>query len=109
MSAALHTRHQTAGAPNLLVLLPGAYMTADDFVSAGFFAAAARRQLALDLVAVDLEVHFRGRPARRAPKLRLPASHAPVWLAAFAGGLLALCHADSLAASMALPAGTVPR
>ena len=40
MSEPLRTRRHDCGGTDLLVLLPGAYMTAADFVDAGFFAAA---------------------------------------------------------------------
>jgi hypothetical protein len=55
MSPPLRTLRQTCGAPNLIVLLPGAYMTPEDFEKAGFFAAVSQRQLALDIAAVDLD------------------------------------------------------
>lgn len=100
MSDPLPTLRQTSGAPNLLVLLPGAYMRAMDFIDAGFFATVARRRLALDLVAVDLDL------AAISAGAALPAVHeeilAParrqgyrkVWLGGISlGGLLALCHA----------------
>ena len=47
---------QTIGAPNLIVLLPGAYMTPEDFESNGFFDAVSKRRLALDVIAVDLDL-----------------------------------------------------
>jgi pimeloyl-ACP methyl ester carboxylesterase len=52
-STSLRTVVQKRGADTLLVLLPGAYMTAEDY-AAHFFPAVVRRELALDLVAVDL-------------------------------------------------------
>lgn len=54
MSKALRTLRQQNDADSLLVLLPGAYMTPEHFVENGFFAAADRRRLQLDLIAVDL-------------------------------------------------------
>ena len=87
------------GAPDVLVLLPGAYMAARDFVTAGFFTAVTARSLALDVVAVDLDLEaISGGGA-------LPAVHAGilapararyrrVWLGGISlGGLLALSHA----------------
>lgn len=55
MSGSLRTIGHRQGAAALLVLLPGAYARAEDFVAAGFWAAVERRGLALDLLAVDLE------------------------------------------------------
>lgn len=87
----------------LLVLLPGAYMGAAEFVHAGFFAAIDRRRLPLDLLVVDLDL------ARISSGEALPALQAEVlaparargcrklWLGGVSlGGLLALCqHADN--------------
>ena len=44
------------GADELLVLLPGAYMKPEGFVAAGFFSAVQRRQLALDVTVVDIDL-----------------------------------------------------
>jgi len=55
MNHKLRTVSRTSGAPNLIVLLPGAYMTPEDFESNGFFDAVARRRLAFDVIAVDLD------------------------------------------------------
>lgn len=44
------------GADELLVLLPGAYMKPEGFVAAGFFSAVQRRQLALDIAVVDIDL-----------------------------------------------------
>jgi pimeloyl-ACP methyl ester carboxylesterase len=49
--AALHHR---CGAPDLMVLLPGALMTPQHMVDAGLFEAVQQRGLALDLMAPDL-------------------------------------------------------
>lgn len=49
--AALHHR---CGAPDLMVLLPGALMTPQHLVDAGLFRAVQQRALALDLMALDL-------------------------------------------------------
>ncbi|MBP5997099.1 MAG: alpha/beta fold hydrolase [Azonexus sp.] len=100
MSEPLPTLRQTTGAPNLLVLLPGAYMRAEDFVTANFFAAVTRRRLALDLVAVDLDLGAisagSALPAVQEEVLA-PAhrqGYEKIWLGGISlGGLLALCHA----------------
>jgi len=100
MNDALHTLEQKRGATTLLILLPGAYMTAADFVQAGFFKAVAERHLALDLVAVDLDLECissgRALPALQA-QIIAPARRAgyhQIWLGGISlGGLLALCHA----------------
>jgi pimeloyl-ACP methyl ester carboxylesterase len=55
MSHKFHMVSRTSGAPNLIVLLPGAYMTPEDFESNGFFDVVSRRRLALDVIAVDLD------------------------------------------------------
>lgn len=99
MSRPLHTIERKDGAPTLLILLPGAYMTAADFVQAGFFEAVARRKQALDLVVVDLDLadisSGAALPALQtqiiAPARRQ--AYANVWLGGISlGGLLALCH-----------------
>lgn len=56
MKRPLTTAGRYAGAPDLLVLLPGACMRAEDYAAAGFFAAVEARRLALDVVAVDLDL-----------------------------------------------------
>ena len=56
MKRKLTTVSCIGGAPNLIVLLPGAYMTPEDFECNGFFDAVARRRLALDVIAVDLDL-----------------------------------------------------
>lgn len=99
MNAPLRTVERKTGASTLLVLLPGAYMTAADFATAGFFDAIARRQLALDLVAVDLDLEAissgTALPALQA-QILAPArnqGYSQVWLGGISlGGLLALCH-----------------
>lgn len=84
------------GAPDLLVLLPGAYMRPEDFVEAGFFAEVERRDLALDLcaVAVDMATVSDGRAAEAVrQQLLLPArqTHERVWLGGISlGGLMTL-------------------
>lgn len=92
-------RHSVPGARELLVLLPGAYMTPEDFVTAGFFAAVAERRLPLDVIAVacDLESISAGRalPALQ-QHLLAPArgqGYQRLWLGGISlGGLLSLCH-----------------
>lgn len=99
MNAPLRTVERKTGASTLLVLLPGAYMTAADFATAGFFDAIARRRLALDLVAVDLDLEAissgAALPALQA-QILAPArnqGYSQVWLGGISlGGLLALCH-----------------
>ena len=99
MRAHLPTLGKTSGAPTLLVLLPGAYMTAADFVHAGFFAAVSRRRLPLDLLTVDLDLASissgEALPALQAEILS-PARQQgcrSIWLGGISlGGLLALCH-----------------
>ena len=99
MNPPLRTLRQTNGAPNLLVLLPGAYMTPEDYEKAGFFAAVSERQLALDITAVDLDFAAistgTALPALQA-KILAPArqqGYEKIWLGGISlGGLLALCH-----------------
>lgn len=99
MNAPLRTVERKTGANTLLVLLPGAYMTAADFTTAGFFDAIACRRLALDLVAVDLDLEAissgTALPALQA-QILAPArqqGYNQVWLGGISlGGLLALCH-----------------
>ncbi|MGA8879497.1 MAG: alpha/beta fold hydrolase, partial [Azonexus sp.] len=96
------TVSRTSGAPNLMVLLPGAYMTPEDFESNGFFDTVSKRRLALDVIAVDLDLSaisgglaisdlHRGilEPVRRH-------GYQKIWLGGISlGGLLALaCCAD---------------
>ena len=99
MSPKLPTLRQTVGAPSLLVLLPGAYMTAADFVSAGFFRSVAERRLALDLIAVDLDLAgISGGTALPALEAEILAparqqGYTKIWLGGISlGGLLSLCH-----------------
>lgn len=95
MSQRLRTVGQACGADTLLVLLPGAYMTAEDY-AAQFFPACARRGLALDLLAVDLGLDAVSAgdalPAVLTQILQ-PArhTHRRIWLGGISlGGLLAL-------------------
>jgi pimeloyl-ACP methyl ester carboxylesterase len=99
MSQTLRTLRQTVGAPTLIVMLPGAYMTPEDYEAQGFFEAIERRQLAVDLVAVDLDLGSisagTALPALQAEILQ-PArgqGYKKIWLGGISlGGLLALCH-----------------
>jgi pimeloyl-ACP methyl ester carboxylesterase len=99
MSQTLRTLRQTVGAPTLIVMLPGAYMTPEDYEAQGFFNAIARRQLVVDLVAVDLDLGAisagTALPALQAEILQ-PAraqGYKKIWLGGISlGGLLALCH-----------------
>lgn len=95
MSGPLRIVGRACGAETLLVLLPGAYMTAGDY-AVQFFPAVERRGLKLDLAAVDLGLDAVSagdalpavleqilRPARQ--------THRQVWLGGISlGGLLAL-------------------
>lgn len=99
MIRTLRTVRHSVGAPTLIVMLPGAYMTATDYVAQGFFSAIAERQLALDLLAVDLDLvsisSGAALPALQAEVLD-PArgeGYRKIWLGGISlGGLLALCH-----------------
>lgn len=98
MSRTLRTLEQKLGARTLMVLLPGAYMTPEDIVEAGFFRAVADRRLPLDLAAVDLDLaaisNGTALPALQAEILG-PARlrYDQVWLGGISlGGLLSLCH-----------------
>lgn len=102
----LSTVDRKIGAKSLLVLLPGAYMRAADFVEQGCFAAVAEAGLELDLCAVDLELDAisggQALPAV-AEQILAPARvhYEKVWLGGISlGGLLTLCqtadHPDSV-------------
>ena len=99
MSASLRTLRRESGGPDLLVLLPGAYMTPEHFADNGFFAAVDHRRLALDLVAVDLDLEAISSGSALATvhrEILAPAriDYARVWLGGISlGGLLALCQA----------------
>ena len=95
MADALRTVSHRTGAATLLVMLPGAYMTAEDY-AARFFPLLEQRGLALDMLAVDLGLDAVSAgdalPAVLAQILR-PArqTHRQVWLGGISlGGLLAL-------------------
>lgn len=92
------------GAPDLLVMLPGAYMAAADFAANGFLAAVESRRLALDVVAVDLDLASisggEALPAIASGVLAPARNHyRRIWLGGISlGGLLALgCAADGMA------------
>jgi len=96
MSRPLRTLRLATGAPDLIVLLPGAYMGPEDFVEAGFFSAVERRGLKLDMAAVDLNLEAisdgSAVPAVH-DQLLLPARqhYRRVWLGGISlGGLLSL-------------------
>ena len=95
----LRTLDLVRGSDTLLVLLPGAYMQPEDFVTAGFFAALEKRELALDLriVALDLEAITGGAALTMLQQQILDPARADyrrVWLGGISlGGLLAMCQA----------------
>lgn len=88
-------------APTQMIWLPGAYHSAQDFVTEGFARAAVQRRIPLDLRFVDLEMqHLDDRDVfqRLRSELVLPArdSGAAVWLAGISlGGLVALDYASA--------------
>ncbi len=96
MSRPLRTVTQTRGADTLLVLLPGAYMTPEDYAQR-FFPNVEQQGLAVDLLAVDLDLEAISggqaipgvleqiiRPAR--------SQYRSIWLGGISlGGLLSLC------------------
>lgn len=100
MSPPLSSLGTLTGAPTLLVLLPGAYMSAVDFASAGFFTALAQRGRPLDLLTLDLNLATIS-SGKVLPRLQAeiltPAREQGcrnLWLGGISlGGLLALCHA----------------
>jgi len=110
MSHKFHTVNRTSGAPNLIVLLPGACMTPEDFESNGFFDAVSIRRLALDVIAVDLDLStisggsVIGELHRLILESRRGCVYQKIWLGGISlGGLLALaycadmpCHVDGL-------------
>lgn len=99
MSTLLQTWRQTQGHPALAVLLPGACMKAGEMVAQGLPEAVRRRQLALDLCIVDLELAaISGGSALAALQQQVIAparsSYRQIWLGGISlGGLLSLCHA----------------
>ncbi len=90
-----------SAAPVRMVWLPGAYHTAQDFLTAGFADAVRKRGLDLDLMFVDLElahVGDRGVLERLRSDIVLPARSAGVslWLGGISlGRLIALDYAAS--------------
>lgn len=98
MSQTLRTLRHNAGGSTLIVLLPGAYMTPEDFLQAGFFAAVQTRRLKLDVIAVELDLESisagTALPALQTQILEPGRrSYEQVWLGGISlGGLLALCH-----------------
>lgn len=89
-----------------IVWLPGAYQSAQDFRTAGFTGAVARRGLRLDLVYVDLDLqHLCDRAVlqRLRTEVVLPAREAGItcWLGGISlGGMLALDYAASYPADL---------
>ncbi|MCK6389865.1 MAG: hypothetical protein L6Q40_02415 [Azonexus sp.] len=106
MTAPLSTQRLQRQSSNLLVLLPGAYMTASDFVAHGFFDAVEARNLDLDLCAVDLDLEAissgQGLLAVHEQLLRPARQHyRRVWLGGISlGGLLSLMQAADQPASI---------
>jgi len=97
MSRPLRTLRLATGAPNLIVLLPGAYMKPEEIVQAGFFSAVEQRGQKLDIALVDLDMERitdgSAVPAVLDQILR-PArnNYQRVWLGGISlGGLLTLC------------------
>jgi enterochelin esterase-like enzyme len=94
-------------APLRLVMLPAAYSTPEDFVTAGFIRAVRERRLEIDLVFAALElVHVTDQSvlARLRAEYILPARQrgVAVWLGGISlGGYLALCYAERHAAELA--------
>lgn len=90
-----------APADTLIVLLPGAYTTPADFVSAGFIDALRRRQLPIDVAIAELDLATVSDgsclPVIRAEAI-LPARSAPyrrIWLGGISlGGYLSLSYAE---------------
>jgi pimeloyl-ACP methyl ester carboxylesterase len=82
-----------------MVWLPGAYHTAQDFLTAGFVDAVRARRLELDLILVDLELSHvgdRSAVARLRADIVLPARAAGIalWMGGISlGGLVALEYA----------------
>ncbi len=103
MNRKLTTVSCIGGAPNLIVLLPGAYMTPEDFECNGFFDAVARRRLALDVIAVDLDLSaFSGGSAVRDLHSMIiepgrKNGYQKIWLGGISlGGLLALAYSADM-------------
>ncbi len=94
----LHSAPRTgAPAPDLLLLIPGAHMIADDLLAAGFVGAVAARGLALEVRILDgnsMDMIFGGTPAAATAAELLQAGREGsrrVWLGGISlGGLLAL-------------------
>ena len=95
----LRTLDCVRGSDTLLVLLPGAYMQPEDYVAAGFFSALEKREQALDLriVALDVETITGSNALTMLQDQILDparAGYRRVWLGGISlGGLLALCQA----------------
>jgi pimeloyl-ACP methyl ester carboxylesterase len=101
MRSILRNADISTTAPHRMVWLPGAYHTAQDFLSAGFADAVQRRRIPLDLVFVDLDLKHLGdrtvlhrlHSDQMLPPRKMGVS---VWLAGISlGGLIALDYAAS--------------
>lgn len=91
------TRQFITGATSLMILLPGAYMRSEDFVTAGFFTAVSSHTSDLDLIALDLDLQGMangGSTSLLAEEIIMPAreqGYRKIWLGGISlGGLLAL-------------------
>ena len=99
MTRALRTLRLEQNGRDLLVLLPGAYMQPEDFVTAGFFTRTEAHAPLLDLIAVDLGLDSisSGQALPLVVKEILEparANYQRVWLGGISlGGLLALSQA----------------
>jgi len=97
MSRQLRTLRRATGKPDLIVLLPGAYMKPEDFVQAGFLSTTEQRRLQLDITLVDLDLEMISDGSAVlavVDQIVLPArqSYQRVWLGGISlGGLLSLC------------------
>lgn len=83
-----------------MVCLPGAYHTAEDFLSAGFHSRVAERALPIDLVFVDAELEhlgdrrFRDQLTHEVLRPARAAGHRSIWLTGISlGGFMALDYA----------------
>jgi pimeloyl-ACP methyl ester carboxylesterase len=99
MKPPLRVLRQGSGARQLIIMLPGAYMTPEDYQKAGFFAAITQRRLALDIAAVDLDLAaISAGTALTAVQTEIietarAQGYEKIWLGGISlGGLLALCH-----------------
>jgi pimeloyl-ACP methyl ester carboxylesterase len=100
MQSIVHLAHPGRSAPTLIVMLPPAYSGPQDFVRAGFVAAARERQLEIDLVFAALELRHvadRTRLTELSQELLSPArvQGRALWLGGISfGAYLALACAE---------------